>query len=95
MSTKIVVTLNVDAEVKGVADALIDIVKDIEAKAAIGQYFADLSKDLAPALADIGNLSADLKANEDNAAYLGGALGRMTMALLKGSTAPAPAPVAP
>lgn len=98
MSNKVIVTLNVDEEVKGIADALTDIVKDIEAKAAIGQYLADITKDLAPVLGSIGNLSADLKSNEDNYAYLGAALARMAKALLSPAAAPAvaaPAPATP
>lgn len=92
--SKVQVVLNVDDEVKGIGQVLIDVAMDIKNKAALGQYIADLSKDLAPALGDIANLSADLKSNPDNRAFLGMALEQIADAFLFPQAA-APALVVP
>lgn len=97
MSTKVAVTLNVDSEVKGIGQALIDLAKDIKAQAAIGKYVGDLSADLASSLTDLQNLSADVMANPDDRAYIGMALEQVADAFMFTAAAPAPvpAPVAP
>lgn len=74
MGTKIPVTIQVDSEVKAIGDTLIKLAQDIKAKATLAQDFGDLAANLAPALGDIGSLSADLKSNPDNRKYLAGAL---------------------
>lgn len=92
MSTKVQVILNVDDEVKGIGQALVDIAKDIKAKAGLGQYVGDISKDLASALGDLQNLSSDFASNPDDRAYLGMALEQIADAFLFAAAAPAPAP---
>jgi len=87
--SKVAVSLNVDDEVKAVVDTVKGAVADIVAKAAIVQDFTDAAANLAKGIADISNLSADLKSNPDNMAYIGAGLGQIGYSLLN------PAPAAP
>lgn len=74
MGQKIEKKLLVDSEVAAVCDVIIALAVDIKGKAAMGQYLSDISGKLLPAIGDLANIGADLKANPDNRKYMAMAL---------------------
>jgi hypothetical protein len=74
MSQKVEKKLMVDSEVAAVCDVIVAVAQDIQAKADASKYISDVSSKLLPAIGDIANLAADLKANPDNRKYIAMAL---------------------
>lgn len=91
MGNKVTVTMQVDDEVKGAADALVGLCQDIKAKKSIAEDATDLFSKLAPILGTIAQLPEDMKANVDNRKYLAGALEQMVEVFVM----PAPAVAVP
>lgn len=79
------VQLNVDDEVKSVADALKVLIADIQAKKPIAQIAADVLPALLSAMGSYQSVGADIK-KVDNQVYL--------VKCLAEALEPAPAPVA-
>jgi hypothetical protein len=63
------VTLNVDDEVKALADALASLASDVKNKKAIGNIVADVLPALLPAAAGLGSIGSDIQ-KVDNQVYV-------------------------
>jgi len=63
------VQLNVDDEIKALADALAIAIVDVKAKKPIAQDLTDVAAKLIPALASLQNVQVDIKKG-DNQAYV-------------------------